>query len=304
MRKIDYYILDVFAKNKYGGNQLAVFIDLEDKIGDALMLKMAKEINFAESTFIKKRIADNKYAVRIFTTESEIPFAGHPTLGTSFVIANYLTDQAHDKVILDLMNDDIEVVLADKDQAVSSLYTMTQTQPRFLKEFDKVDITEGLGIDHSFLDDLAIQEVSTGLPFIIIPIKSLDYMNKIKLDPDQFKSFLLEHQIYKSNYDLGLSSSLLFFTQETFEKENDYNVRMFCLEDEILKEDSATGSANGCLTAYLLKFLIPKFKAKVEQGFQMERKSYLSIEGSRIRDNYDIKVGGYIRLISKGEWYY
>ncbi|MDC8004826.1 PhzF family phenazine biosynthesis protein [Aureisphaera galaxeae] len=303
MKKIDYYILDVFAKNKYGGNQLAVNLDLEDALNEDEMLSIAKEINFAESTFIKQKLGENKYAVRIFTTESEIPFAGHPTIGTSYVIANYLMRTPSNTIILDLMNGEIEVVLSDVNQIESCLYTMTQSQPAFLKEFEVDEVATGLGIAPSILSDtLPIQEISTGLPFIIIPIQNLEGMNQIKLNAPQFKDFLLKHQLYKSNSPSGISTSLLFFTDETFENGNDYNVRMFCIEDEILKEDSATGSANGCFLAYLLRNKSDVISAKIEQGFQMNRKSYLYLEGKRSGNMYDIKVGGYSITMSKGTW--
>ena len=87
--KIKYYIVDVFATNKYEGNQLAVFIDLKNQLSDAQMQKMAREINFAETTFIKAIKNDARCVVRIFTPEHEVPFAGHPSLGTSYIIAKF-----------------------------------------------------------------------------------------------------------------------------------------------------------------------------------------------------------------------
>jgi len=303
MSTIDYYILDVFAKHKYEGNQLAVYIDLEDQLSGREMLNIAKEINFAESTFIKKKLTDNTYTVRIFTTESEIPFAGHPTIGTSYIIAKYLMDKPFEEIILDLMQGEIKVTLSVTDQLDTCLFKMTQTQPEFLKTFQKETVVSQLGIESALIsDDEPIQEISTGLPYIIIPVKNLESMEMISLSVSRFKTFLIDNEIYKSNNAKNISTSLLFFTNETYESENDYNVRMFCIEDEVLKEDSATGSANGCFLAYLLKYVGNEIDANIEQGFQMNRKSYLYLNGKLSKDNYEIKVGGYSKIVSTGKW--
>ena len=302
MKKMDYYILDVFAKNKYEGNQLAVYIDLEDELDNAEMLKIAKEINFAESTFIKKKIGNNQYEVSIFTTESEIPFAGHPTIGTCYIIAKYLQTLPSKEIVLNLLKGDIKVSLSDPHQLDDCLFTMTQSQPEFLKIFTKEDLSKGLEIEEIVIGNQPVQEISTGLPYIIIPIKDLACMEKIELLPSTFKNFLLNNNLYKSNSPKELSTAVLFYTKQTYEAENDYNVRMFCLEDGILKEDSATGSANGCFLAYLLKYTSTEITAKIEQGFQMNRKSYLYLTGNLQGTIYDIKVGGYSKIISMGKW--
>ena len=89
MDTMEFFIVDVFAERKYAGNQLAVFLDAQ-KIEPSTMLKIAKEINFAESAFIQGGDEQNGFDIKIFTPESEIPFAGHPTVGSAFVIRNYL----------------------------------------------------------------------------------------------------------------------------------------------------------------------------------------------------------------------
>jgi len=303
MKKLDYYILDVFARNKYEGNQLAVYIDLSNELDGEEMLKIAQEINFAESTFIKKRLQNNKYSVRIYTTESEIPFAGHPTIGTSYIIAKYLMSEPTDEIVLSLIDREIKVRLSNKNELDDSLFEMTQTQPEFLKVFQKEEISKQLEIEEFLISEKKpIQEISTGLPYIIIPIRDIESIEKIELKSSKLKEFLIKNEIYKTNNPNKLSTSLFFYTEETYEKENDYNVRMFCIEDNILKEDSATGSANGCFLAYLLKYTSNKVKAKIEQGFQMNRKSYLYLDGKIENNKYEIKVGGYSKIISRGEW--
>ena len=303
MKTVDFYVVDVFAKNKYEGNQLAVFVDLANDLSSDQMLNMAKEINFAESTFIKRKVEDNAFEVKIFTAESEIPFAGHPSIGTSYVIAKYLMESPGREVVLKLRDNDINVSIANTNDLDGSLLTMTQSQPAFLLSFSKAAIANQLGIESSLImDDQPIQEISTGLPFVIVPIKNLVSMRQISLSAQQFKTFLLDNGIYKTNNTSGLSTSLFFYTDETVEAENDYNVRMFCLENEQLIEDAATGSANGCFLAYLLKYVKKEIRAKTEQGFQMNRKSYLYLDGKESEGQYDIKVGGFVKMIAKGIW--
>ena len=242
--------------------------------------------------------------MRIFTTESEIPFAGHPTLGTSFVLAKYFTHQKEKEITLKLIDSKITVSLSDHENLDNCLFSMTQAQPAFLNRFTREEIANQLTIDATYIDEnKAIQEISTGLPFIIIPIKNLACMDQLTLDATTFKAFLLRNKIYKSNSEKKLSTSLFFFTEEAHEEGNDFNTRMFCLEDDKLIEDSATGSANGCFLAYLLKYKHTKIDAKVEQGFQMNRKSYLYLNGERENSNYEIRIGGYTKLVSKGKWF-
>ena len=207
------------------------------------------------------------------------------------------------EIILDLIQGDIKVALSNTNQLDDCLFKMTQTQPEFLKSFTKKEISEQLEIDASLIcDEKPIQEISTGLPYIIIPIKNLESIGKIELSPSTFKKFLINNEIYISNSTKKISTSLFFFTNETYESGNDYNVRMFCLEDNILKEDSATGSANGCFLSYLLKYSNNEINVKVEQGFQMNRKSYLFLEGNVNNNNYEINVGGYSKIVSMGKW--
>ena len=108
--------------------------------------------------------------------------------------------------------------------------------------------------------------------------------------------------MHKSNSPTGLSTSLFFFTKETVEPNNQYHARMFCVENEKLVEDAATGSANGCLLTYLLKYQDSPVEAIVEQGFEMGRKSYILLNGNKSNESYQLKVGGQVQSISQGKW--
>jgi trans-2,3-dihydro-3-hydroxyanthranilate isomerase len=303
MQKIKFYIVDVFARNKYEGNQLAVFVDLENLISDSLMQAIAREINFSETSFIKKDKGNQRFVVRIFTPEHEVPFAGHPSIGTSYVISKFLLKEPKSKLILELVHSDIEISVLQPDNIDESTLFMTQAQPEFRNTFSHAEISSELGIDINYLDtSLPVQEISTGLPYIIIPLKNLEAIEKLNLSYSSFQKFLETRKKYKTNSATGHSTSLFFFTKETYEKGNNFNSRMLLLENNKLSEDAATGSANGCFLAYLLKYVDKKIIATVEQGFQMNRKSYLYLEGEVVNDKYLIQVGGKTKLVSEGTW--
>ena len=180
MIEIEYYLVDVFTSLKYGGNQLAVFIDYENNVSDKNMLNIAKELNFPEITFIKKNHGNEKFDVRIFTPEYEVPFAGHPSLGTAFIISKYLLPKPKENLTLNLKHSEVIINLSSIDQLGKSDFIMKQAQPEFISTYKHQEIANGLGIDFNALNkQKPIEEISTGLPYIIIPIISLEKMNQI-----------------------------------------------------------------------------------------------------------------------------
>lgn len=303
MTEIKYYLVDVFTSLKYGGNQLAVFIDYENKVSKENMLKIARELNFPEITFIKKKHTNEKFDVRIFTPEYEVPFAGHPSLGTAFIISKYLLPKPKERITLNLEHSKIVVDLTSVSDINKSNFIMEQTDPEFIATYKHQEIAEGLGIEFKALNkQKPIEEISTGLPYIIIPIINLEEINQIKLDSQKVINFLIQNNKYKTNSQSGLTTSLFLVTEETFEKSNNFNARMFCIENENLIEDAATGSANGCFLAYYLKNETTKISAITEQGFQMNRKSYIKLEGKLKNNKYTLKIGGQVVDVGKGKW--
>ncbi|WP_422358477.1 PhzF family phenazine biosynthesis protein [Reichenbachiella sp.] len=304
MTQIDYHLVDVFTSSKYGGNQLAVFIDYEDVVTHDHMLQIARELNFSEITFIKKNHQNEQFDVRIFTPEYEVPFAGHPSLGTAFVISKYLINLPKEKITLNLKHAKIDIRLNNRFDVDNSEYVMQQAQPDFLSTYSHQMIVDGLGLSHDDLDlKFPIEEISTGLPYIIILVRGLEILNRIKLQPKKVFDFLNQTGRFKTNSPLGLTTSLFFVADETAEKSSDYSARMFCYENNHLIEDAATGSANGCFLAYLLRNDSKKIKAQVEQGYQMKRKSLISLEGSLADGKYSINVGGNVKDVGSGKWY-
>ena len=304
MKGIKYYIVDVFATHKYEGNQLAVFVDLDNQLSDKQMQQMAREINFAETTFIKAIKNEERCVVRIFTPEHEVPFAGHPSIGTSYIIAKFLLKSIKSDLILELEIGDIPIKILEPNKLDKSVFFMRQTQPEFRNTFTINEISEELNIPLNDLDpSVPIQEITTGLPYIIIPLKNLAAMDNLKLELNSFINFLEKRNKYRANSPTGHSTSLFFFTKETYDADNQYNTRMLLIENGKISEDAATGSANGCFLAYLLKHQNTTIKATVEQGFQMNRKSFIYLDGAFTEGLYQLNVGGKTQLIAEGIWY-
>jgi len=287
---LPYYLVDVFAEEKYQGNQLLVFREAAC-LTVSEMLKIAKEINFSETTFIMSdQKTNNGYDVKIFTPDVEIPFAGHPSLGTAFILHQEVEQGKSDRIILNLGVGQIPVTFT-KNQEL----WMRQNQPSFGPEIAKEIMADILCIPPEDIDGtFPIEEVSTGLPFIIVPFKSLIDMKKCRVNHDMFKSFI------KKNF----SANILVFCPETYNQKNDLNVRVFC-DDFGFPEDPATGSGNGCLAAYLLKhnyFGRKCIEYRVEQGYEIGRPSLLKVRARQEGENYEINVGGQVFLVARGIW--
>lgn len=292
-RNLPYYIVDVFAENRYAGNQLAVFTKPKG-LSDEEMQKIALEINYAETTFILSDQQENGgYEVRIFTPMEEVPFAGHPTLGTAFIINNFSNPTPQEKVALNLKVGQIPVKVAGPN------YWMKQINPIFGASFSIKMMMEVLGLEEEdFYLGYPIEEVSTGLPFLIVPLKSLAAVKKAQVNRPAWQQHLRENQ--------PMAKMIMIFSPETYKAENDLNCRMFGEELGVV-EDAATGSANGCLLGYLLKnnyFGKKSIDISVEQGYEMMRPSLLLHSGSKVDEQtFDINIGGQVQLVAEGLWY-
>lgn len=301
MDTIPFYIVDVFTEQKYHGNQLAVFSAAE-RLTDAEMQKIARETNFAETSFILSGRKENGgYDVRIFTPDNEVPFAGHPTLGTAFVIRNEIEREEAGEAGQEKVNS-AQVLLNLKVGQIpvtfhldGSLW-MKQKSPRFGRHFDLDTVIGLLGINRSDIDKrFPVQEVSTGLGCIIVPLNSLDAVKRCRVNHDRYTRFLKEE----------LKSNIMVFTDQTYHTGNALNVRVFA-DDAGYPEDAATGSANGNLAAYVLEhdyFSSCELQYNAEQGYEMGRPSLLSVKADKSGSQFDINVGGNVILIARGEWY-
>lgn len=294
MKKNIFYIVDVFAEKKYAGNQLAVFRNAKDLSGST-MQKIAREMHFSETTFIKSdKKKNNGYDVRIFTPEEELPFAGHPTLGTAFIIQQTLLKRPAEKINLNLKVGQIPVTFKYTDKSPGILW-MKQITPVFGKKFRLKQTAEALGLTASQIDGrFPVEEVSTGIPFIIVPLKALSAVKMIDIDRKKYLALIKGAK----------SKCMLAFCPETYDRLNDLNVRAFAPIYGV-PEDPATGSANGCLAGYLVRhryFGQDKIDIRVEQGHEINRPSLLYLKAHKAGGRIEIFVGGRVRLVATGEF--
>ena len=289
-----FYIVDVFAESKYSGNQLAVFRDCS-RLTTAAMQRIAQEMHYSETTFITaEEPRDGGYDVRVFTPASELPFAGHPTLGTAYIVQSQIIGEPVEKVALNMKVGQIPVAFSYRDHAPDVLW-MRQKRPTFGRTFARAGIAKVLGLKGSDLDrKFPVMLVSTGVPFVIAPLTGLDAIRKINLDLPLLRRLLLETK----------TTVILVFTAETYSKENDLNVRVLGLP-EVIPEDPATGSGNGCLAAYLVKnryFGKDRIDIRVEQGYEVDRRSLLLLRAGEAPGGMEVKVGGRVQFVASGEF--
>jgi trans-2,3-dihydro-3-hydroxyanthranilate isomerase len=288
-----FYIVDVFAEEKYAGNQLAVVRDAAG-LSDSEMQNITKEMNYSETTFILSGDQRNGgYDVRIFTPAQEVPFAGHPTLGTAYVIQQEIIKEPLEKIILNLKVGQIPVTFnytgKEKD-----ILRMKQIEPTFGQTIEPEQIAEVLGINTSDIDErFPVQEVSTGMFFIIVPLKTLDAVKRAKIDKDKYFKLIENRQ----------AKAILVFCPETYSQENDLNVRVF-VDCYGIPEDPATGSGNGCLAGYLVKhryFGKEQIDIRTEQGYEIARPSLLYLRAEDKEGRINISVGGKVVMVAKGQ---
>ncbi len=285
-----YFIVDVFCREKYAGNQLAVVI--QDKpLTNALMQNIASEFHFSETTFVNPlKNNDGSWNVRIFTPKNEVPFAGHPTLGTSWVIRNEIEKTSQKDLTLSVKAGFIPVTFNDE----SSTIWMKQLEPVFGTVHESAPIAKFLNISTREIDScFPVQEVSTGINFLLVPLKNLQAVKKASLN------FPLYCRYFAGSEPLPI----FLFCPETYEKENSINCRMFA-EFFDIPEDPATGSANGCLASYIVKhkyFASHKTDITVEQGYEIDRKSILHLKTNFENGLYNIEVGGSVIKTAQGE---
>ena len=175
--KLPFYIVDVFAEEKYAGNQLAVFMNAE-RLNTEEMQKIAREINFAESTFITAIQPENNSAlIRIFTPEHEMQFAGHPVIGTSWVLMNKILESQPRNFKLSVPIGEIPM------QQLGDLVWLQAAQPQFWDIFAKEGFLTFSNLSTTDFDDkFPIQEVSTGSAFVIVPLKSKKALKNLSLE--------------------------------------------------------------------------------------------------------------------------
>jgi trans-2,3-dihydro-3-hydroxyanthranilate isomerase len=281
-----FYIVDVFAEEKYAGNQLAVVLGGAG-LPDETLRKIALEMNYSETTFLlTEEERDGGYDVRIFMPGGEVPFAGHPTLGTAYVIRQEILAEPVERVTLNLKAGRIPVTFGE-------VLWMRQLAPTFGATLDPARVALTLNLEEADLDDdFPTQEVSTGLPAIVVPLKSLDALRRCKVDWKRYVELV------------GQGKNLYVFCPEAHENgPGDLAARMFA-DDLGIPEDPATGSAAGCLAGYLVEHRYlgtDSIDVRVEQGYEIDRPSLLYLRAARDGEETSVSVGGKVQMVARGE---
>lgn len=292
-----FYIVDVFAEQKYTGNPLAVVMNAAS-LSSTDMQHIAREINYSESIFIldSKPAENGGYDMRIFTPESELPFAGHPCLGAAYIIERYLLKQQTEVLLLNLPAGQVSVYLhyGDAKLGLIDRLWMRQRLPVFGQTFQSSQLEEVLGLEPAAIDSrFPIQEVSTGLAFIIVPLHTLESVQQARILRKAYFKLVNKTQ----------AKAILIFSPQTYHPQHDLNVRVFA-DYYGISEDPATGSANGALAAYLFKyqyFSDDNLFLQVEQGYEIRRPSLLLLSARNIDGHLDISIGGKVIEVAQGE---
>jgi trans-2,3-dihydro-3-hydroxyanthranilate isomerase len=300
--KLKFYQADVFTGEPFGGNPVAVFPDAQG-LTDHQLQQIAREMNLSETVFVLPPTDEAAVVrLRIFTPTQEIPFAGHPVLGTFFVLAELGIIPVKDPIMRFMQECNIGLfpVELHADEGHVEWVMMTQPKPEFLGPVDEMEdvykIAGALGLPKHMIVDMKwpIEVVSTGLPVLIIPVRALTAVRSIQPDASAIVDVCNRFG----------ANGIMAFTTVTVEPSATVHARMFAPSIGIL-EDPATGSASGALGAYLVQNgvvdVAPTTEIIVEQGFEIERPAQILV---RVESDDDIiqtvKVGGQCVMVVEG----
>jgi trans-2,3-dihydro-3-hydroxyanthranilate isomerase len=293
-RRLEMAQWDVFSSKALEGNSLAVFFDGRG-LSDAEMQSIAREMNLSETTFVLPRDEaterERGVRVRIFTVREELPFAGHPTLGTAFALRG---ESGTAEIVLELNAGKVPVRFESR-QDEPAFGEMTQVDPVFgiLHDREAVAQATGLSID-DFDTSLPIETVSTGLPYLVTPLKSLAVMEKLRVDLNRADPYLAK----------TASKFFYFVARETVDPAARLHARMLFYNGE----DPATGSAAGCAAAWMAAHAVAASDEHVliEQGLEMRRPSRIFVRATIENHSPDnrivnVRVGGNAVEVMRGE---
>jgi trans-2,3-dihydro-3-hydroxyanthranilate isomerase len=303
--KLDYFVADVFTETPLKGNPLAVVMNTSG-LGTDQMQAIAREFNLSETTFIERRPAEIERAegvrVRIFTAQEELPFAGHPTLGTASVLKMHMPETVQGETVTLRENVGPVPVRFEKSgesaaNGAALFGEMTQRDPEFGLELDRREIPPLLGLAESDLDpELTPQVVSTGNPFAIVVLRSVEALERLKVDQEKATAWLRER---KARWFYVLAPEL----NQNQGPAQQYRARMQFYGGE----DPATGSAAGCAIGYLVaRGAVPSdARIHVRQGVEMGRESDLFLTAKRESSKVtDVRVAGSTVLVAKGQLFH
>jgi trans-2,3-dihydro-3-hydroxyanthranilate isomerase len=287
---LDYFVVDVFTGTALKGNQLAVVMNTIGLTSDQ-MQAIAREFNLSETTFIERREPDLEHSdgirVRIFTTQEELDFAGHPTLGTASVLKLSAPSTLVDDTITLRLNVGPVPVKFSGDALFGQ---MTQPDPTFRETLDPVKVAELTGLDIADIDPAhSPQIVSTGTPFAIVMLCSVASLARLNVRQQEATNWLRER-----------GARWFYVLAPTGSSQPDYRARMQFNGGE----DPATGSAAGCAIAYLVKHeaVLPGQQIHLRQGVEIARPSDLFLAADRLSGRvFNVRVAGSTVLVAKGQ---
>ncbi len=296
--RYSFYTADVFTNQIFGGNPLAVFPQAQT-LTDWQMQKIAAEINYSETVFVlPPRTPEGTKQLRIFTPKAELPFAGHPTVGTAYVLAQLgeipLTDPETCIIFEEGVGPVPVQIFSDRGQPTYTELTTSQL-PEFGPEPPPVEdlaLMLSLNPEDLLMGEYSPQAVSCGLPFLFIPLKSQQALAQAKLQRDRWQDLL-------SNF---WASCVYLFTFETSDPAIFLRSRMFAPSLGI-EEDPATGSAAAALGGYLgvRDRREGILQWQIEQGIEMGRPSLLTVKITKQKDRIkQVGVGGVSVMVMEG----
>jgi trans-2,3-dihydro-3-hydroxyanthranilate isomerase len=282
-----FVLCDVFADRPFTGNQLAVFLDA-DSVTDEAMSSLAKEFGWSETTFVTRDRGDQPPQVRIWTPQGELPFAGHPTIGTAVVLASTgQIETGWSTLQLGIGPIAVEVSAADPAGGHAS---MTQRAPELGKIYDdRHRLARALDLsEQDLVDELPAQVVSTGLPHFMVPVRSIEALGRARPVPHLFADVTAE---------AGVRWAYLFCT-DTPESAAVARTRLV----GVGMEDPATGSAAGPLGAYLVHYGLHRGGTMdLEQGIEMGRPSRITVDVPvEAGEIGPVRVSGHVHIWAHG----
>ncbi len=294
-----YLTADVFTDRRFGGNQLAVFPDARG-LSDEQMQLVAREFNFSETVFVlPAQDPAHTRRLRIFTPGKELPFAGHPTVGTAFVLAAIGE--------IPLVGDSAEVVFEEgvgpvrvsiRGEAGRPVFSQLSAarMPEYDSEPPPADrLAAALNLDPADIlsGEYEPQAVSCGIPFLFVPLRNIDAVRRARVNGNAWRDAISAYwatEVFIFSFETELSGSAV-------------HARMFA-PDLGVAEDPATGSAAASLAGYLgvrSDLRDGTLKWRVEQGFEMGRPSILEVEADKRDGNIvAIRVGGASVMVCEG----
>ena len=301
-RTLKFYQADVFTDEPFGGNPVAVLPDAAG-LSDEELQKIAREMSLSETVFVLPPTDPKASAkVRIFTTTQEIPFAGHPILGTFYLLGRLKQVPLVEPITSLFYECNIGVFPIELRVHKGEILrvVMTQPKPEFLGKVDSPEgiheIAKALGMDKRAITDakFPVEVVSTGLPVIIVPVRTLTAVRSIVPDPTALTSLCARHG----------ANGLMVFTTVTVDEFSTVHTRMFAPPIGII-EDPATGSASGALGAYLVQNGVVEVAITTEiiaeQGYEVDRPSRIIIQVESDDDVIqEVKVGGEVVMVIEG----